>query len=291
MSEEVRELVDVIIVGAGFTGLTAARELARRGIDFRVLDAFPDHLGGRAYSFDPGVTPGSAFRFDHGAEYVGETQTEIMQLIAELMPPDALVNGANLRSPFPHQVILIDGTRHVFRLDESLFGIKGVPPKLGLAGALGFLGLLAEMMLIEIQIDTLEPWKGSPELLALDRLSISDWFDEKEWVAQSVKDLLRLSVEALLSVEPSEISIYFLLWYSACNNGFLTAINDDAGGPQQYWLKEGVGTVAERLGDPFRDRIQQGVFVDTIDLTGEHVAVTTRIVRLRLRCTVLHMLD
>lgn len=276
MPQDSSEVLDVVVVGAGFTGITAARELDRRGIRFRVLDAFPDHLGGRAFSFDPQVTPGSACRFDHGAEYVGETQNDMMQLIRELLPGDALVNGAHLRFPYPTQVILIDGTRHVFKLEDSLFGIKGVPPELGLAGALAFLGLLAEMMLIEIQIDTLEPWTGPEELLKLDKVSIRDWMDQKEWVPDAVKDLLQLSVEALLSVETDEISIYFLLWYSACNNGFLTAINDDTAGPQQYWLKEGVGKLAERYAEPIRDRITQGVFVDRIDLTGENARVTTR---------------
>ncbi len=276
MAQDSAEVFDVIIVGGGFTGLTAARELSRRGVTFRLLDAFPDHLGGRAYSYDPAVTPGSALRFDHGAEYVGETQNEMMQLIQDLLPGDALVNGAHLRMPYRHQVILIDGTRHVFKLEDSLFGIKGVPPEVGVAAAIAFLGLLAEMMLIEIQIDTLEPWKGAHDLLTLDQMSITQWLDGKHWVSQSVRDLLTLSVEALLSVEPSEISIYFLLWYSACNNGFLTAINDDTAGPQQYWLKEGVSTLAERYADPVRDRIQQGVFIDKIDLSGENVVVTTR---------------
>lgn len=270
------EVLDVVIVGGGFTGITAARELSRRGITFRLLDASPDHLGGRAFSYDPEVTPGSACRFDHGAQYVGDTQNDLMQLIHELMPPDALVNGAHLRAPYPSQVILIDGKRHVFDLEDSLFGIKGVPPELGLGGAIAFLGLLAEMMLIEIQIDTLEPWNGPEELLALDQVSIRAWMDSKDWVPQAVKDLLQLSVEALLSVETDEISIYYLLWYSACNNGFLTAINDDTAGPQQYWLKEGLGTLAERYAQPIRDRITQDTFVDRIDLGGEHVAVTTR---------------
>ena len=91
--------------------------------------------------------------------------------------------------------------------------------------------------------------------------TLSTWVDSKEWVPQAVKDLLQLSVQALLSVEMDEISIYYLLWYSACNNGFLTAINDDTGGPQQYWLKEGMGSLAERYAAPIRDRITQGTFV------------------------------
>lgn len=269
------EPFDVVIVGAGFTGITAARELARRGLSVRVLDAFPAHLGGRAFSYDPEPGSGKATRFDHGAQYVGDTQNEIMQLVRELLPPDALVNGAHLRFPYPHQVILAGGERHVFKLEDSAFGIKGVPPDLGLAGALAFVGLLAEMMLIEIRVDVLEPWRGDDDLLELDRVSIAAWLEDKPWVPGVVRDLLRLSVEALLSVELEEISPYFLLWYSACNNGFLSTINDDTAGPQQYWLKYGMSTLAERYAEPIRDRVRQGVRARRIDLGGEHVAVTT----------------
>ncbi|TIV27823.1 MAG: FAD-dependent oxidoreductase, partial [Mesorhizobium sp.] len=40
------ERTDVVIVGAGFTGLCAALELNRAGIDFLVLEA-RDRVGGR----------------------------------------------------------------------------------------------------------------------------------------------------------------------------------------------------------------------------------------------------
>ncbi|MFE5700979.1 flavin monoamine oxidase family protein [Rhodococcus koreensis] len=40
---------DVIVVGAGFAGATAARDLAERGLEVGLLEAH-DHVGGRAYS-------------------------------------------------------------------------------------------------------------------------------------------------------------------------------------------------------------------------------------------------
>lgn len=276
MPDENTEVVDVLIVGGGFTGLAAARELNELGASFRLLDAFADHLGGRAYSYDPKTRPGTPLRFDHGAEYVGDLQNEVMQLIREELPEGSLVNGANLRSPYPYQVMVLDQERHKFRLDQSLFGITGIPPDLGVAAAIAIIGLLAEMTLIEIQINTLEPWKGPSHLLELDQINVWDWLGEKRWVSPVVRDLMRISIEALLSVEPSEISPYYLLWYTACNSGLLNEVNDDAGGPQQYWLSCGASALAERMADPVRDRIQQGVFVEKIDLTGDVVEVKTK---------------
>ena len=40
--------VDVVVIGAGFAGLTAARELARQGLTVRILEA-RDRIGGRTW--------------------------------------------------------------------------------------------------------------------------------------------------------------------------------------------------------------------------------------------------
>lgn len=266
------DVEDVIIIGGGFTGISAARELQKLGVKFKLLDSFTDHLGGRAYSYDPGHTNG--VRFDHGAEYIGDLQNDIMQLIKEELPPDALVNGANLRHPYPYQVMLLAGKKHVFRLDQSLFGITGIPPDIGLGAMLGVIGLLAEMTLIEIQIDTWEPWKGPQYLLDFDKIDVWSWIGSKKWVNPTAADLMRISIEALISVEPSQVSPYYLFWYTACNSGFINEVNDDAGGPQQYWLKGGMSELAEKFAKPVIDSIQQGVTVTKIDLSGDVVHVT-----------------
>ncbi|MGC1802041.1 MAG: FAD-dependent oxidoreductase, partial [Solirubrobacterales bacterium] len=47
---------DVLVVGAGLAGLTAARELAGAGLDVRVLEA-RDRVGGRTLSQSVGDRP------------------------------------------------------------------------------------------------------------------------------------------------------------------------------------------------------------------------------------------
>ncbi len=42
---------DVVVVGAGFAGLRAARDLAASGCDVELLEA-RDRIGGRAYSVE-----------------------------------------------------------------------------------------------------------------------------------------------------------------------------------------------------------------------------------------------
>jgi monoamine oxidase len=67
--------VDVVVVGAGFGGLTAARKLKEQGKKVIVLEA-RDRVGGRVKA---GTLAGRAI--DVGGMWVGPTQTRILELI------------------------------------------------------------------------------------------------------------------------------------------------------------------------------------------------------------------
>ncbi len=71
--------VDVVVVGAGIAGLSAAREVARAGRSIAVLEA-RDRVGGRT----TGYTLRSGFTVEMGGQWVGRTQTALLALIEEL---------------------------------------------------------------------------------------------------------------------------------------------------------------------------------------------------------------
>jgi monoamine oxidase len=73
------ERVDVVVAGAGLTGLAAARELAAAGLSIAVLEA-RDRVGGRVESR---VRP-SGERFDTGGQFVCNDMPAIMALVREL---------------------------------------------------------------------------------------------------------------------------------------------------------------------------------------------------------------
>lgn len=71
------EKTDVVIVGAGFTGLSAALELKKAGIDFVLLEA-RDRVGGRVESRQNGLGE----RIDSGGQFLCEDMPELMALVA-----------------------------------------------------------------------------------------------------------------------------------------------------------------------------------------------------------------
>src|SRR5262249_60298909 len=74
-------VVDVVVVGAGFAGLAAARELTRRRHDVLVFEG-RDRVGGRSFTGSVAGLPA-----DLGGTFVGPTQDAVLALAAELQIP------------------------------------------------------------------------------------------------------------------------------------------------------------------------------------------------------------
>jgi monoamine oxidase len=69
---------DVVIIGAGLAGLTAARKLTASNVNVVVLEA-QDRVGGRTLT----INPDSTF-IDHGGQWVSPGQDQLMTLASEL---------------------------------------------------------------------------------------------------------------------------------------------------------------------------------------------------------------
>ncbi|HZG23505.1 MAG TPA: FAD-dependent oxidoreductase, partial [Chitinophagaceae bacterium] len=69
----------VIVLGAGFAGLAAASQLAKKGIKVTVLEA-RNRVGGRVFSYK---VPGEELVIELGAEWVGDSHDRIKELCQE----------------------------------------------------------------------------------------------------------------------------------------------------------------------------------------------------------------
>jgi monoamine oxidase len=227
--------VDVAVVGAGLAGLTTATDLVRAGHSVAVLEA-RDRVGGRCFS-EP-IGRGASDVANMGATFVGPTQTRILALMAEL--------GI---SKFP-----------VYSTGKLLWYENGratpytglVPPTTDPAAAvqLGVVTIpLLESMARTVPLDA--PY-DAPNAREWDGMTVETWANQN--IASSDgRALLALAVEAVLSVEPRDVSLLYFLFYVHSGGGVNALVgNAGTGGAQDFRVSGGTQRIsielARRLG-------------------------------------------
>ena len=103
MGKKEKESADVLVIGAGAAGLSAARELSHAGVRVQVLEA-RDRLGGRIYTMRDGLSP---LPVELGAEFVhGEAEETFAiiraaGLVVDELPDDHLLSRKGRFEPIP----------------------------------------------------------------------------------------------------------------------------------------------------------------------------------------------
>jgi len=151
------ELFDVVIIGAGLSGLTAARLLAKANKKILVLEA-QDRVGGRTWSLPTGQND----FIDVGGQWIGKGHDRMYQLVKE----------AGLKT-FP---TFTEG-KSIFRKNSKNYEYKGDMPPLGLFALSATQKVLNRFDKAAANISLEVPWQ-SVNALAMDHQSLSDWIDE-----------------------------------------------------------------------------------------------------------------
>ena len=261
---------DVIVVGAGLAGLTTARNIAKHRRSVLVVEA-RNRVGGRCFSQPLG--PGATDVANMGATFVGPTQTRILSLMSELgIGKFPVYNKGSLIWYEGGQAKPYTGT---------------VPPSSD-PSAVVQLGVVTipqiDQMAKTVPVDA--PWTA-PNASAWDQMTAQTWADQNISSAKG-RAIFGLAVEALLSVEMSDISMLYLLFYVASAGSLEVLVaNAGDGGAQDFRVSggtQGISVAMARqlgrrvlLGHPVRRIVQDNrgvtVYADGLKLTGKHVVV------------------
>ena len=227
--------VDVAIVGGGFAGLTAARQLAAAGHSVLVLEA-RDRVGGRALNHPIG----NGKVAEAGGEFVGPTQDRIVALAAE-------VGVATFDAYDTGEDVYVNG---LIKLKYSDTGPLGTAPPDPL--------LLADIVKLSQQVDAMaakmpvgEPWTA-PDAAHWDAQTLESWVRANSLNADGIVALLRPFTEALVGAEPGDLSFLFVLGYvaaagDATHTGTFERLFNVRDGAQQSRLAGGSQLVAQRV--------------------------------------------
>jgi monoamine oxidase len=245
--DQAPESLDVVVVGAGLAGLSAARTLTEAGARTVVLEA-RDRVGGRTLG-----RPLGGGMFDMGGQFVGPGQDRIKEVAkefdVELMPmystgkklQDFGGHKSTYRTPFP---------------TTSLWKPFPFWNLINLGVAMGKFELQRRLVPLDAPWNT--PWSHK-----WDATSIEAWKRSNPLRPRQVGGMLDAILRPGFGSEASEVSVLNFLFFLQTAGGLMGALKGQTSrfvyGSQQLSLKlaEHLGPVV-RLNEPVRAIAQDG---------------------------------
>ncbi|XP_050792564.1 amine oxidase [flavin-containing] A [Gopherus flavomarginatus] len=244
---------DVLVVGAGISGMSAAKVLAESGLNVVVLEA-RDRVGGRTFT----VRNKQVIYVDVGGAYIGPTQNRILRLAKELGIETYKVNVAER---FIHYV---KGKSYPFR--------GAFPPVWNPIVYLDYNNLWRTMNEMGKEIPADAPW-AAPHAAEWDKMTMKELTDKICWT-KAAREFATLFVNINVTSEPHEVSALWFLWYVKLCGG-TTRIFSVTNGGQERKFVGGSGQITEKIMERLQGRVKLERPVVRIDQSGDNVIVET----------------
>jgi monoamine oxidase len=242
---------DVVVIGAGFAGLTAARELTKNGYSVVVLEG-RDRVGGRS-----STTTLAGIPVDLGGTFVGPTQDAVKALAAELDCPTTPthVKGDNL-----------------IRWRGQVRSYSGTIPKLGWVGLLDIGRIRWQFERISRSVPVDKPWTAS-QANKLDSQTLGGWLRSVRATA-TAHDLMAIMARVTWGAEPDDVSMLHAVRYVKAAGG-LDRMLDTTGGAQEEVFPAGTQQIAKKMAAELGDRVRLNSVVSRIEWSDGAVAVSS----------------
>lgn len=249
-----RQEADVIVVGAGLSGLIAARTVARAGLTPLVFEA-DTRVGGRILTEE--VLPGVPVEL--GAQWIGDTHHRMFALAAELgVPTYPQFDDGETSYELCGSGVLRQKAFHE-RFADELVGLQTV---------LRRLDELAATVAPEA------PWTA-PRAVEWDAITAGTWYDA-QGLTPVARELLEICTVGILAVPTVEVSFLHLLFTLQTCGVTAELFAESEGGAQTTRFVGGTAEITNRLAAQLSDHIVLEAPVQSISYTRDDVTVTCR---------------
>ncbi|WP_405807239.1 FAD-dependent oxidoreductase [Streptomyces sp. NBC_00210] len=246
-----RRDADVCVVGAGFAGLAAARQLAGAGREVVVLEA-RDRVGGRVWNRELPEGP----VISAGGSWLGKGQERMFDLCREV--------GLEVYPQYEQgdQILRLDGVNHRYR---------GLIPKIGPAAvaSLGVAFMRLDRMARRLPADA--PWRAHGAR-ALDARTLGEWLSNPvNLPSPTARTLARASMNLVFCADPAEVSLLGALVQARGGGGF--SYYTDSRRTETHLVDGGAPELARRMAERLGDAVHLSCPVRQITHNGTDVEV------------------